>query len=273
MKQILVATDLSPRSETALLRAFQLAQSRGAEVTVIHSIDTELPSTMSKEMHRLAEEQLRKDTETAALQYPCSYRVRLADGAPDDAARTQALGADADLIVLGLHRPRTFFDGFRETTMERLVRTSKVPVLLAVTPPKADYARVLCPVDFSPASARAVATARKLLPEAEYRLFHAFHVPHPLHGASDGSDLPFRKAVTAEYGVWRTLHEGIAELQAPDIVEGAITAATAIEITAFKPDLLVIGAHSRGRLERVRLGSFARDMIRNPPLDVLISHP
>jgi len=273
MKHILVATDLSDRSDPALTRAFELANFHAAGLTILHAIDADLPSDMRAEMERMSAEKLDRRAKAMAERFPCSYDLRIAQGDAADAARLQAMSTNTDLIVLGLHRPRAFFDGFRETTMERIVRTSEVPVLLSVNEPKGDYARVLCPVDFSPASARAVATARTLLPDAEYRLFHAFHMPHPLHGSSDDGDLPFRKMVAAEYGVWVTMNDGVKDLGQPDVIEGSITAAAAREITAFKPDLMVIGAHSRGRLQRVSLGSFAKDMIRNPPLDLLISHP
>ena len=46
MEQILVATDLSTRSDRAVDRAFALAEQHGAKLTLTHIVDSELPEEM-----------------------------------------------------------------------------------------------------------------------------------------------------------------------------------------------------------------------------------
>lgn len=273
MKHILMATDLSERSAPAMARAFELAFDQAATLTILHAIDPDLPRDMRAQLQRLARIQLGKDAAQLAQHHGCSFDIRVVESDPSDAARLQAQAVDADLIVLGTHRARAFFDTLRDTTMERIVRASDVPVLLVRDAPTGRYGRVLCPVDFSNGVARALGAAQQMLPGAEFRLFHAFRAPHPVPGGGDRQSMPFRKMIAQEYTAWIAAHGEIAHLGAPDVAEGSITAITASELTAFRPDLMVLGTHSRGRLQRVSVGAFARDMIRNPPVDLLISPP
>lgn len=94
-------------------------------------------------------------------------------GDPHQAIIDQAEAEDADLIVLGLHRPRPFLDGLHGTTMVRIVRSSPKPVLLVNDPPDHDYTWVLLPVSFSPACAAAMRIAQVVALSAEMRAFHA----------------------------------------------------------------------------------------------------
>ena len=59
--------------------------------------------------------------------------------------------AGADLIVLGPHRSR-LRDMFTGTTLERVVRRSPFPLLVAVSAPSAAYERTLLALDFDEAS-------------------------------------------------------------------------------------------------------------------------
>ena len=50
MKHILVATDLTARSDRAIERAFSLARETGAELTILHAVDDELPASVADQI-------------------------------------------------------------------------------------------------------------------------------------------------------------------------------------------------------------------------------
>lgn len=202
-----------------------------------------------------------------------NYTVETVTGDPSEAIIEAATRNGAELVVLGLHRSRRLMDFIRETTMERTVRHSHLPVLLVRNDPEGAYARVLCPVDFSASAAMAIGAARRLAPKAHFDLFHAYHVPHTRHGDIDDEEAPFLRQVRAEYQSWIADRPDLSALQEPEIVEGGLEAVFERQLASHQPDLIAIGAHSRPPLTRMLIGSFAARLIRNPPADLLISHP
>ncbi len=270
MERILVATDLSARSVRAMERGFRLAKRLGAAVQVLSVVDDALPDGLAG---RLAEDI------KAGLEAECramggdAAGVAVVAGDPAAEIVAQAQTGGAGLIVMGLHRTRPFMDAVRETTMERTVRLSHLPVLLVRNAPGADYARVLCPVDFSAAAAAAVKAAAAVAPDAAMTLFHAFHTPHTRHGEVSGAAAPFRKEALAEYQAWIANRPELLALPEPELVEGGLDAVFERMAARVAPDLIAVGAHSRPALVRMLIGDFAAGLIRTPPTDLLVSHP
>ncbi|NNL47257.1 MAG: universal stress protein, partial [Acidimicrobiia bacterium] len=127
MKQIVIATDLSERSDRALERGLELASALNAECTVVSVVDESLPADIANDVRRSKEVRLR-DYLDAHKGGSASVDVRIGDVVPGILG--MAADLDADLLVLGLHRQREFMDAFRQTTMERIVALSRHPVLL-----------------------------------------------------------------------------------------------------------------------------------------------
>ena len=55
MRSILIATDLSARSDRALERAVNLACDRGGELTIVHVVDEDLPASLADAQQKAAE--------------------------------------------------------------------------------------------------------------------------------------------------------------------------------------------------------------------------
>ena len=86
--------------------------------------------------------------------------------------------ADADLLVVGARGEALLRHALLGSTASRLLRKSAArPVLMVKQPPHQPYRRVLIPVDFSPASTRALHLVQRLAPGAHLILLHVFHVP------------------------------------------------------------------------------------------------
>lgn len=271
MKQIVVATDLSERSDRALERALSLAKELNAEITVASIVDDSLPAEMSASMATSAEVRLRKilDAHKGSL---ARVDVRVGDVAPGILGI--AAECDADLLVLGLHRRRGFMDALRQTTMERIVALSRMPVLLVRDQVTGPYERVLVAVNFSRACAAAIATAGRIAPGAEISSVHAMHVPFAgLTGATPASASAMEKAVRRETTdlaeAWKK--DCAVPGKLPEIVTGSVHQVLESRLATFAPQLLSIGAHTRTGPGLHRLGSFAAELIRQPPVDLLVA--
>lgn len=273
MDRILIATDLSARSAHALRRGFKLASSLGARVRVLSVVDDAIPEPLIASLVADMTSELERETAALSSEVPCNYEIEVSSGDVSEEIVTHAVSFDANLIVLGLHRDRAVIDSFRETTMERIARLSHIPVLLVRNAVDRDYLKVLCAIDFSPAASVAVVAAKQIAGTAEYILFHAYHVVH--HTRADfpmNVELFMRQAET-ECKNWVEAYPAISALGNVDLIEGPLESVFEKQVACHTPDLVALGAHSRPALSRFLFGSFAKELIRDPPTDILICQP
>lgn len=272
MKTILVATDLSERSDLAVERALQIAAQHGAKCHVVSVVDDALPVSVSDGLVASIGEQI--NTMLNGLKSRVEPEVTVLRGEVVEMLTRSAIMHEADLLVLGLHRPRFFLDGFRETTMERLVASSMVPVLLVREQAKEPYSSALVPVSFSPACAAAFNTVSKLAPSAEITSYHALHVPFAgLTGGRDDTDMALAVKQDAEIQRkrWKETQSLPQDMAETEIVIGSVRLVLEEKLAKQKPDLLAIGTHTRTGLTLRPLGGFAAEMVRQPPVDLLIT--
>lgn len=272
MQTILVATDLSERSDRALQRGLALAQQHGATCHVVSVVDDALPVALSNQLATGISERLhglvRDQADTAEITVLRGEIVEML-------TRFASLH-EADLMVLGVHRPRWLLDGLRETTMERLVASSPVPVLLVVNPVVEPYQRALVPVSFSQSCAAAIGVLARLAPQAEISPFHALHVPMSgIKGDAEQGELAIAALQDAEVvrARWAHSHALPEHMHKTEIVTGAVIEVMQDKLAELSPDLLAIGAHTRSGLTLHRLGKIAADLVREPPVDLLVSPP
>ena len=284
MRTLLVATDLSARSERALERALALAREAGAALVVVHVVDDDLPTALADAHADTARGTLAERCDAlAAGERPAAaagegeVTIEVLHGRPHAEIRAAATRHGADLIVVGEHRRDGWRDMFRGTTAERVVRTCGVPVLLVREPVTAPYRRVLAAVDFSVFARRAVECALRLLPDADIELIHAFNVP--FEGFLKGEDTRdqmvaeidarFRKLLDEEMaGFLAHLDDAARHLHCV-MQEGGVREVITARVQQTAPDLLVIGTHGKSGLAHAVLGSVAEDLLRSPPCDVL----
>jgi nucleotide-binding universal stress UspA family protein len=201
---------------------------------------------------------------------------------PREIARL-ARALPADLLVMGSHGRSGFERLMLGSVTEKLLRTAPCPVLTvpiraaAAAPVSALFSRVLCAVDFSPASLHAITLAQSLAGEAAARLC-VLNVLEPVSVfepvVAVGPDgLP---AVTADYRreVRRRL-EGLVDRDTrafTDVAEVVVSGKPYREILRTageqRSDLIVIGAHG-GRLGVPAFGSTTAHVVREAQCPVL----
>lgn len=274
MKRILVASDLSIRSDRAVGRAVSLAARQNAGLTALHVVDSAMPADLAETVKEGAKVKLERFIASRRGSENIEVEILSVIGDPVQAIHDALRKTGADLLVLGVHRDRAFFDAIRETTMERLVRTSTKPVLLVQDASDHDYAKVLAAVDMSEASGRAIGFAHKVAPSAEFSLFHALHIPFKgLTGDANSaaSMQPYVSEAEAMIDKWISSATLPESMPRPAVIEGSVSATLDNKMFQFRPDLLVLGGHSRSGLVQRFMGSFATALLRDPPCDLLIS--
>lgn len=277
MKKLLVATDLSARSDRALQRALALAHQLGAALEVVHVVNETVPPAIIDQYEDAARttiEQLLAAIPAAASVKPDVVLVRRHD---HDEILHRAAKSEAEMIVLGITR-HTTHELFRGTTAERIIRIGDLPVLLVKDPVVRDYDRVLVATDNSPAARSALEYAVAIAPGAELHLLHAIHVPFKgLLGSEAQEEMrqlqeqrfkdALEKDIRAHAG---TLGNGALKFSIL-VEDGDIRSVIREQVTRLKPGLLAFGTHGQSILRQAFIGSVASDMLSNPPADVLVA--
>lgn len=144
-KRILVTTDFSERGDHAVGHAFRMAADHGAEVILLHVIETVVAPNplyaqyypaelLNPDFHARAQKEAqealveRVPAEGELANVP--YTTVVAHGSPADEIIRIAGERQADLIVIATHGRTGFRHLFLGSTAERVVRHVQCPVLV-----------------------------------------------------------------------------------------------------------------------------------------------
>ena len=278
IEHMLVATDLTDRSERALATALALQRQHGSALTLIHVIALGLPANLADRWRREVEAYLADRLAKVGGQSRTLDLV-VVTGDPYNAILCEAASRSADLIVVGEPNKHRLADLFVGTTAERVIRFSDRPILLAKQAQQAPYGRVLAAFDLSEGAVRALASARVTAPAAEFRVVHASWPPRV--GSSEPGAAT--EAIRAEAARLRAaLEHAVRDLLGANTAQRPQLRIDMIEDNPYAvmrsemgwPDLLVMGTHSKGRMATTTaIGRLARHLLPEAPCDVLVSRP
>jgi nucleotide-binding universal stress UspA family protein len=138
--------------------------------------------------------------------------------------------------------------------------------------------RVLCPLDFSAGSRRAMRWAVRLTSalDAELVLFHAWQIPVMSAESAFAPALVADVVEAAEDGLAAELAEARAQgatKVSPRLVSGPAWNMIVEEVVSGGFDLVVMGKHGRTGLQRFVLGSVAEKVVRHASCPVLTIPP
>ncbi|QQP93370.1 universal stress protein (plasmid) [Skermanella sp. TT6] len=276
MKVILAASDLSPRSDRAVVQAAYLAARMEARLVLLNVVDDELPAPIFDEERGLA---LRALESTAArLDTLPRDRIdmRVSGGLDFREILAAAREEEADLIVLGAHRRAILEDILVGTTVERVVRNASTPILVVKRPGPGDYRCTLAALDLT---AEAVSILEQAHGLAGGQTLYALHVADDSVGLRQLGDAAAADRHRAELArTCEGLLRGIARRAGlapngflPVVERGSPAQAILDAAGAFGADLGVVGTRTRtrGPMERLLLGSVAERLLLDMPCDVL----
>lgn len=285
-RRILCPIDFSAPSRHALDHAVEIARWYGGTITALHVMhpvpyaDPLMAGALvitPQDLERAAQELTRFVGEEVG-QTPIDTVV--AQGSAAAVILEQARALPADLVVLGTHGRRGFEHFMLGSVTERVLRKAPCPVL-TVPPRVADavavgpvlFQQILCGVDFSPASDKALAYAASLAREsrAHLTLVHVVE-PRPVYepvAAGAVGTTTFEEAFVA--AATERLHE--LAPRSPHVTEAVVVGkpyrALLERASQDRSDLIVIGAHG-GLADRIGFfGSTTNHLVREAACPVL----
>ncbi|MDA9445256.1 MULTISPECIES: universal stress protein [unclassified Bradyrhizobium] len=280
---IVAATDFSTRSHRALRQAGLLARSRRAELHLVHVVDEDQPADLVRMEEREAQRVLVEQIGSMPELHDARCYPTVVKGHPFDGILRAAAAVGADLIVMGGHRKQFLRDIFTGTTIERVIRGGKYPVLMVNNEAQRRYERVLVPIDMSETSAEAIriGLSTGLLEEDGATLLHAFSPMAKTRLISSGAS----SAVITGY-VESERHRAMEELTSFLVTnefgtrrwslrvgEGGPMQIITRAVEEKRPDMLVMGTHGRSGLLRALIGSVTEEVLRSLNVDVLVVPP
>ena len=283
MKNILLATDLAAETDRAFERAIQLASKSAAQLHILHVCP--LYSFNKKEQNI----SLKKDTKNTIKKFLESNKtvknlkpsITVIESAePFLAIINHAEKVTADLIVMGMHGKAKFIDMFVGTTIERVIRKGIRPVLMVKNKVLGDYADVMIGTDFSAGSKQAFQVALELFPKSNFHLIHSYSFPDTSTGDKIAQYSGHLIADIAKEKLEKFVKENKKELKKHGVkaqnfhfwtVEEPTDATLISTAGKIKPDLIAIGTSSHPSFMPSKIGGTAKDLLVNPPCDVLIA--
>ena len=297
---VLCPVDFSDFSRHALAHAVVIARWYDASLTVFHAYSAGPPPMLFSgyagvvPVEPIPVPPLLHATREATLSElrHCEFRQhhRRADALRSTARATvqaildEAKSLPADLIVLGTHGRGGLDRMVLGSVAEKVLRKATAPVLTVPPPvsaPAADalviFKRILCPIDFSESSMKALSYGVSLAQEADAQLL----VMHAIEGFSDLVHWKQPNPLVLEY-LRISEKEALAQLRSaipkeastwcqPEEVLATGKAYREILRVARECDvhLIVMGVHGRNPLDLIFLGSTTNQVVRAATCPVL----
>ncbi len=291
--RILCPVDLSEFSRDALHHALALAKWYEANVTVFHvysapepllpvtGMPGNVPLLPPVQPDEVAEH-VRRFCVSSLGDTGKSIEIVVREGNATKEIVLLAEQLPADLLVLGTHGRSGFERLFLGSVTEKVLRSTRVPVM-TVPPPVTQpgpplYKTILCPLEFSDASPRALDYALSLAQETDARLI-LLHVIESVLGEAGAAEMGhlsvseyhrfleddamarLKSVVPEQARVWCTPEERVTRGRAyREILKVAGDEGV---------ELIVMGVQGKGALNRLVFGSTTHHVIREAGCPVL----
>lgn len=282
-KPIIAGVDASQAGGRAARLGLKLAEAAGTECRLVHAtrnvwsaLSTEGNPTQAAAFRAAALHAVRERLNVALegiVPWKALHKVDVREGwAPavlDDVVRETG----AELVILGAKHHTALGRWLGGSTVHNLARMLRAPTAVTGHPP-AEIRRVLVALDASAAARPTYEAARRFadLFDAELK---ALHVIEPLPILAETP--PPVNAIDYE----RLMEEDCANKVWPIVgpeAERAIRHAVAdigiaAEAKAWDADVVVVGSHGKGFVERMLVGSITERLLSNLPAPILVVIP
>jgi len=287
---ILCPVDFSEFSRCALDRAVRIARLHKAVLTAVHVVEPDEPdgdaATSAANARRRRDERSEKMIRFVGAETTLDVQIRREVVEGPSVAReilVQAGRLSADLIVMGTHGRSGVERLLLGSIADKVTRLSHIPVL---TVPRSDtepcgcppFRTILCAIDFSEASQAALRYVSSLIeePGSHVMILHVVELLPVVREPCTPSPFDLApKLADIEAAAHRLVHKTVPpELKAcadveEIVAEGKPYVAILDTATERKADLIVLGAHGPGALDRLRYGSTTSHVVRRASCPVL----
>jgi nucleotide-binding universal stress UspA family protein len=280
-------------SETSIVAARWAVEhfAPNADITLVHVIDLPdrpafaeelLPATDTIESvaRRSAERHMRNAI--ASISPRAGFEIRF--GKPHEQIVEAGRARRAEVIIVGPHDDRHARSRWLGATAERIVRTSPIPVLVAVEPPSRPPQTLLVPINESRLTASILAWASQFAEsfDAEVKLLHVWseslyaYVASMSH-AESSDELTAQRAVEQEIRDATThwladlTEAGFRGRRAAAIVRHGQVADVTLDLAAAThADLIVMGRSGGLVMSPPPFGSTLRTVLHRAPCSVFV---
>lgn len=295
LKNILVATDFSATTETALIYGRALARACGATLHVLHVVDSVFvgpfvadPGGAEEAALTHLSSRLTDDDRTISH----ARAVVELSHSPAKAIVAYAHALDIDLIVTGTHGRRGAARVLLGSVAEQVVQAAPCPVL-TVRRAQQQFVteitmitlkNILVATDFGEAADVALTYGRALAGRFDATL-HVLHVADNIYLKAFGAETYAVIAPKLQQDLEEAARKQLDELlidsdgSGPTTKRAILTSSSpALAIVDYAEekdiDLIVMGAHGRGPIAHLIMGSVAERVVRLAPCPVLtVRHP
>ncbi len=280
-RKILVASDLSARSDRALTRAAQLAAAWQCEVTVAHVVHP-IDAARHDRADRTGRAWLKTD-DFAAVQgrklqddlvetMPLASSRILLGPMPD--TLLQLVDDEAiDLVILGIAKDAAMERIKLGSTVDAMLRQSKVPVMNVRNRGRRAYRHVAIATDFSETARCALRVAAHWFGQARLTLFHAYELPGAIRMGGPAARDAWRGELS-QYCASHVAGAGLPPMTARSIscilAQGTPGPLLSDYVVSTDVDLVVLGSQGRSGLARIMLGSTAEHLLHSIDCDTLV---
>ena len=288
---VLIGTSLGEESDRVVRSGLAVARAAGARAFLVHAAQPE-PQLVGYEvgagpvldLEQIAqgEEELQRQIERLGADGPDLAGSKVKIGAPHRILVETAEEMGADLIVVGATGSGPFAAELLGSTADRVLRKAPCPVLIVrgelPVPPR----RVLAPVDLSTLSGDSFRCGLQLLArlvgsaEVQVQAVLALSLLDALAFRQRTGMSVEQAAQHVGAQLQRFVLENRSDLPFPvetAVLPGEPRLEILREVEEHPVDLLILGTHGRGGMDRLVLGSVASTVARKAPCSVLVIPP
>jgi nucleotide-binding universal stress UspA family protein len=291
---VLYPTDISSAALPAFAYAVSIARWYQARLTVLHVVPTfdavqMAPDAIGELTHVVYPPT--QDAVTAEVRRTLNLdqvegvdvHVMSVEGDAAPAILDHALSQGTNLIVMGTHGRRGFDRLLHGSVTERVLQRAHCPVLTipphaALAPDAAIFSRILCPIDFSPASQQAYGFALDLASQSN----GAVTALHVIEWLADQDPAPYAGFNIVDYQQ-HLVADAEARLRSftesephpwcevePIIASGRSHREILKAAETHGADLIVMGAQGRGGIGLTMFGSTTQQVVRAAECPILV---
>jgi nucleotide-binding universal stress UspA family protein len=282
-KRIIVGVDPSPAAARAAQVGLKIAAAANAECRLVHAArDTwslvaegglleQAAAFRTASMH-----EVRAQIEAALageVPWDVLHDLQVREGWPPAALDDEVRESGADLLVLGAKHHTALGRWLGGSTVHNVARMLRVPLLVVGSPPIA-IRRVLATVDASAAAGPTLELAERFadLFDAELRVLHVIE-PLPIIPETpppvDPSDYERLLEEECAQKIWPLVEPDVEKVTRHASAETGIAA----EAQTWEADVVVVGSHGKGFVERMLVGSVTERLLNQLPSPLLFVVP
>ena len=281
VNRILVAIDRSAMAEEALKRAIVIVKEKGAQLFVMHVIESSfiaspfVPSIDENEIEKEIKNRVKKLTSEEDVEYV----LFVESGSAASSVTLKVKNLNIDLLIIGTHGKDDISSNYFGSTVLKLIQRTRIPVLVVKNEAKHAYKKILAPTNLSDYAKESILFAHTLFKKAALKYLHAYVTVDEFmaltYRISADQQGKFKKELLTEADIaLEKFAKGVAEGEMALITyEASINEDLLAYVVQDEADLLVLGSKGVGNLNSFLFGSTSSYLVRNSPTDVLAYVP